>query len=236
VTLLELRNLDVHYGAVAAIRGLSLTLAAGTIGSIIGSNGAGKSTTLRAVSGLVRPSGGEVWFDGARIDRLDSKSIVARGIAHVPEGRRVFPELTVEENLRIGGYLRRDRVALNRDFEEICAEFPRLAERRKQLARTLSGGEQQMLAIGRAVMSNPRLILMDEPSMGLSPIMVAAVTQIIQRINKSGRTVLLVEQNANVALSICDQAVVLEQGQLVLAGTGAELKDNEHVRIAYIGI
>jgi branched-chain amino acid transport system ATP-binding protein len=236
VTLLELRNLDVHYGAVAAIRGLSLTLAAGTIGSIIGSNGAGKSTTLRAVSGLVRPSGGEVWFDGARIDRLDSKSIVARGIAHVPEGRRVFPELTVEENLRIGGYLRRDRVALNRDFEEICAEFPRLAERRKQLARTLSGGEQQMLAIGRAVMSNPRLILMDEPSMGLSPIMVAAMTQIIQRINKSGRTVLLVEQNANVALSICDQAVVLEQGQLVLAGTGAELKDNEHVRIAYIGI
>ena len=236
MTLLELRNLDVHYGAVAAIRGLSLTLAAGTIGSIIGSNGAGKSTTLRAVSGLVRPSGGEVWFDGARIDRLDSKSIVARGIAHVPEGRRVFPELTVEENLRIGGYLRRDRVALNRDFEEICAEFPRLAERRKQLARTLSGGEQQMLAIGRAVMSNPRLILMDEPSMGLSPIMVAAMTQIIQRINKSGRTVLLVEQNANVALSICDQAVVLEQGQLVLAGTGAELKDNEHVRIAYIGI
>ena len=234
--MLELRNLDVHYGAVAAIRGLSLTLAAGTIGSIIGSNGAGKSTTLRAVSGLVRPSGGEIWFDGARIDRLDSKSIVARGIAHVPEGRRVFPELTVEENLRIGGYLRRDRVALNRDFEEICAEFPRLAERRKQLARTLSGGEQQMLAIGRAVMSNPRLILMDEPSMGLSPIMVAAMTQIIQRINKSGRTVLLVEQNANVALSICDQAVVLEQGQLVLAGTGAELKDNEHVRIAYIGI
>ena len=234
--MLELRNLDVHYGAVAAIRGLSLTLAAGTIGSIIGSNGAGKSTTLRTISGLVRPSGGEIWFDGARIDRLDAKSIVVRGIAHVPEGRRVFPELTVEENLRIGGYLRGDRVALNRDFDEICSEFPRLAERRNQLARTLSGGEQQMLAIGRAVMSNPRLILMDEPSMGLSPIMVAAMTQIIQRINKSGRTVLLVEQNANVALSICDQAVVLEQGRLVLSGTGAELKDNEHVRIAYIGI
>jgi branched-chain amino acid transport system ATP-binding protein len=234
--VLELRNLDVHYGAVAAIRGLSLTLTAGTIGSIIGSNGAGKSTTLRTISGLVRPSGGEIWFDGARIDRLDTKSIVARGIAHVPEGRRVFPELTVEENLRIGGYLRGDRVALNRDFDEICSKFPRLAERRSQLARTLSGGEQQMLAIGRAVMSNPRLILMDEPSMGLSPIMVAAMTQIIQRINKSGRTVLLVEQNANVALSICDQAVVLEQGRLVLSGTGAELKDNEHVRIAYVGI
>jgi branched-chain amino acid transport system ATP-binding protein len=234
--VLELRNLDVHYGAVAAIRDLSLALVAGTIGSIIGSNGAGKSTTLRTISGLVRPSGGEIWFDGARIDRLDPKSIVARGIAHVPEGRRVFPELTVEENLRIGGYLRGDRVALNRDFDEICTEFPRLAERRKQLARTLSGGEQQMLAIGRAIMSNPRLILMDEPSMGLSPIMVAAMTQIIQRINKSGRTVLLVEQNANVALSICDQAVVLEQGRLVLGGTGTELKDNEHVRIAYIGL
>jgi branched-chain amino acid transport system ATP-binding protein len=234
--VLELRNLDVHYGPVAAIRGLSLALAAGSIGSIIGSNGAGKSTTLRTISGLVRPSGGEIWFDGARIDRLDAKSIVAHGIAHVPEGRRVFPELTVEENLRIGGYLRGDRVALNRDFDEICTEFPRLAERRKQLARTLSGGEQQMLAIGRAIMSNPRLILMDEPSMGLSPLMVAAMTQIIQRINKSGRTVLLVEQNANVALSICDQAVVLEQGRLVLSGTGAELKDNEHVRIAYIGI
>ena len=234
--MLELRNLDVTYGAVAAIRGLSLTLAAGTIGSIVGSNGAGKSTTLRTISGLVRPSGGEIWFDGARIDRLGAKSIVARGIAHVPEGRRVFPELTVEENLRIGGYLRKDRVAFNRDFDEICGEFPRLAERRKQSARTLSGGEQQMLAIGRAIMSNPRLLLLDEPSMGLSPIMVAAMTQIIQRINKSGRTVLLVEQNANVALSICDRAVVLEQGRLVLSGTGAELKDNEHVRIAYIGL
>ena len=234
--MLELRHLSVHYGPVAAIRGLSLALAAGSIGSIIGSNGAGKSTTLRTISGLVRPSGGEIWFDGARIDRLDAKSIVAHGIAHVPEGRRVFPELTVEENLRIGGYLRGDRIALNRDFDEICTEFPRLAERRKQLARTLSGGEQQMLAIGRAIMSNPRLILMDEPSMGLSPLLVVAMTQIIQRINTSGRTVLLVEQNANVALSICDQAVVLEQGRLVLSGTGAELKDNEHVRIAYIGI
>ena len=234
--MLELRNLGVHYGVVAAIRDLSLTVAAGSIGSIIGSNGAGKSTTLRTISGMVRPSCGEIWFDGARIDRLDAKSIVALGIAHVPEGRRVFPELTVEENLRIGGYLRGDRVALNRDFVEICTEFPRLSERRKQLARTLSGGEQQMLAIGRAIMSNPRLLLLDEPSMGLSPIMVAAMTQIIQRINKSGRTVLLVEQNANVALSICDRAAVLEQGRLVLSGTGVELKGNEHVRIAYIGL
>src|SRR5690349_22012852 len=171
--MLELRGLSVHYGAVAAIRDLSLSVDAGSIATIIGSNGAGKSTTLRAISALVRPSGGEIWFDGARIDQLDPKAIVARGIAHVPEGRRVFPDLTVEENLRIGGYLRRDRVALNRDFDEICSEFPRLAERRAQLGRTLSGGEQQMLAIGRAIMSAPRLILMDEPSMGLSPIMVS---------------------------------------------------------------
>jgi branched-chain amino acid transport system ATP-binding protein len=234
--MLELRGLNVHYGAVAAIRDLSISVELRSIESIIGSNGAGKSTTLRAISGLVRPSGGEIWFDGARIDQLDPKAIVARGIAHVPEGRRIFPELTVEENLRIGGYLRRDHVALNRDFDEICSEFPRLAERRGQLARTLSGGEQQMLAIGRAIMSAPRLILMDEPSMGLSPIMVSTMAQIIQRINKSGRTVLLVEQNANVALSICDRAVVLERGSLVLSGTGAELKDNEHVRTAYIGI
>jgi branched-chain amino acid transport system ATP-binding protein len=234
--MLELRSLSVHYGAVAAIRDLSLSVDAGSIESIIGSNGAGKSTTLRAISGLVRPTAGEIWFDGRRIDRLDPKAIVARGIAHVPEGRRVFPDLTVEENLLIGGYLRGDRVALRRDFDEICSEFPRLAERRRQLARTLSGGEQQMLAIGRAIMSAPRLILMDEPSMGLSPIMVSAMAQIIQRINKSGRTVLLVEQNANVALSICDRAAVLERGSLVLSGTGAELKDNEHVRIAYVGI
>lgn len=234
--MLELRSLRVHYGAVAALRDVSLSLEAGSIGSIIGSNGAGKSTILRTISGLVPPSAGEIWFDGARIDRLDPKAIVARGIAHVPEGRHVFPDLTVEENLRIGGYLRRDRVALNRDFDEICSEFPRLAERRGQLARTLSGGEQQMLAIGRAIMSAPRLILMDEPSMGLSPIMVSTMAQIICRINKSGRTVLLVEQNANVALSMCDRAAVLEQGRLVLSGTGDELKDNEHVRIAYIGL
>ncbi|QEX25228.1 ABC transporter ATP-binding protein [Hypericibacter adhaerens] len=234
--MLELRHVTVRYGAVRAVQDLSLTVPERSIVSIIGSNGAGKSTTLRAISGLVRPSGGEIWFDGQRIDRLDPKAIVARGIAHVPEGRRVFPDLTVEENLRIGAYLRQDKSAVNRDFEQICGEFPRLAERRRQLARTLSGGEQQMLAIGRAVMSSPRLILMDEPSMGLSPIMVSAMTQVIQRINETGRTVLLVEQNANVALSICDSAVVLERGSVVLTGSGAELRNNEHVRIAYIGV
>ena len=234
--MLELRDLTLRYGAVQAVQNLSLTVPGGGIVSIIGSNGAGKSTTLRAISGLVRPAGGEIWFDGRRIDGLDPKTIVARGIAHVPEGRRVFPELTVEENLKIGGYLRRDNAAVRRDFEQICAEFPRLAERRKQLARTLSGGEQQMLAIGRAVMSSPRLILMDEPSMGLSPIMVQTMSQIIRRINQTGRTVLLVEQNATVALSICDSAIVLERGKVALAGSGAELRDNEHVRVAYIGV
>jgi len=234
--MLELRDLTLRYGAVQAVQNLSLTVPGGGIVSIIGSNGAGKSTTLRAISGLVRPAGGEIWFDGRRIDGLDPKTIVARGIAHVPEGRRVFPELTVEENLKIGGYLRRDKAAVLSDFEQICAEFPRLAERRKQLARTLSGGEQQMLAIGRAVMSSPRLILMDEPSMGLSPIMVQTMSQIIRRINQTGRTVLLVEQNATVALSICDSAIVLERGKVALAGSGAELRDNEHVRVAYIGV
>ena len=173
--MLELRNLSVCYGAIQAVNDLTLTVPERSIVSIVGSNGAGKSTTLRAISGLVCPSGGEILFDGKRIDRLDAKSIVGLGIAHVPEGRRVFPDLSVEENLRIGGYLRRDRAAVERDFDQICAEFPRLAERRWQLARTLSGGEQQMLAIGRAVMAAPRLILMDEPSMGLSPIMVSAM-------------------------------------------------------------
>jgi branched-chain amino acid transport system ATP-binding protein len=234
--MLELRDLTIRYGAVPAVENLSLTVPEGGIVSIIGSNGAGKSTTLRTISGLVRPAGGEIWFDGRRIDGLDPKSIVACGIAHVPEGRRVFPELTVEENLKIGGYLRRDKTAVHRDFDQICAEFPRLAERRKQLARTLSGGEQQMLAIGRAIMSSPRLILMDEPSMGLSPIMVSTMSQVIRRINQTGRTVLLVEQNATVALSICDSAIVLERGKVVLTGSGAELRDNEHVRIAYIGV
>jgi branched-chain amino acid transport system ATP-binding protein len=234
--MLELRDLTIRYGAVQAVQKLSLTVPEGGIVSIIGSNGAGKSTTLRAISGLVRPAGGEIWFDGKRIDGLDPKTIVARGIAHVPEGRRVFPELTVEENLKIGGYLRPDKAAVQRDFEQICMEFPRLAERRRQLARTLSGGEQQMLAIGRAVMSSPRLILMDEPSMGLSPIMVSTMSQVIRRINQTGRTVLLVEQNATVALSICDSAIVLERGKVALTGSGAELRGNEHVRVAYIGV
>ena len=234
--LLRLEGVEAGYGDLVAVRDVSLEVHPGELVALIGSNGAGKTTTLRAICGLIQPRRGIVEFDGARVDGLSSATIVARGIAHVPEGRHVFPDLTVEENLRIGGYLRRDRVALRRDFDEICSEFPRLAERRNQMARTLSGGEQQMLAIGRAIMSAPRLILMDEPSMGLSHIMVAAMAHIIQRINQSGRTVLLVEQNANVALSICHRAVVLEQGRLALSGTGEELKDNEHVRIAYIGV
>lgn len=234
--MLELRNLSVHYGLVAAVNDFSIQFDSGQINGIIGSNGAGKTTTLRTISGLLRPSSGEIWFEGERIDHLDPRQIVLRGIAHVPEGRRVFPDLTVEENLRIGAFLRNDRAGINRDFDQICNEFPRLAERRTQWASTLSGGEQQMLSIGRAIMSAPKLILMDEPSMGLSPIMVSAMAQVIKRINLGGKSVLLVEQNASVALALCNRTAVLEHGQLVLTGTGPELQGNEHVQAAYIGI
>ena len=234
--MLELRHLSIHYGQVAAVRDISVAFEGGQVSSVIGSNGAGKTTTMRAISGLIRPSSGEIWFEGERIDRLNPRQIVGRGVAHVPEGRRVFPDLTVEENLRIGAFLRRDRIAINRDFDQICSEFPRLAERRTQWASTLSGGEQQMLAIGRAIMSAPRLVLMDEPSMGLSPTMVATMAQVIKRINQGGKSVLLVEQNANVALALCSRAAVLEHGELVLTGTGTELQGNEHVRAAYIGV
>ena len=234
--MLELRQVGVRYGEIAAVHDFSASFATGEISTIIGSNGAGKTTLLRAISGLVPVSRGEIHFDGARLDSLSPAEIVLRGIAHVPEGRRVFPDLTVEENMRIGAFRRRDRAGINRDFDMLCSEFPRLAERRKQWASTLSGGEQQMLAIARAVMAAPRLILLDEPSMGLSPIMVSTMAEVIVRLNRNGKTVLLVEQNANVALSIAHRALVLEQGRVVLAGTGAELKDNQAVREAYVGI
>lgn len=234
--MIELRSLTVHYGRVAALHGVSLAYHGANVNCIIGSNGAGKSTILRTISGLVRPSGGQILFEGEAIEALSPKEVVERGIAHVPEGRRVFPELTVEENLKIGAYLRKDTAAVRRDFERICESFPRLAERRGQYAYTLSGGEQQMLAIGRAVMAAPRLVLMDEPSMGLSPVMVQAMAAIIRSVNADGKSVLLVEQNANVALGLSDQAAVLEQGRLVLTGKASELKDNKHVRVAYIGV
>ncbi len=234
--LLEIRDASVNYAKVSAIRNISMAVPDGGIVTIIGGNGAGKTTTLRAISGLERLKSGEIHFDGERIDGLPADRIVARGIAHVPEGRRVFPDLTVEENLRTGAFLRRDQVAIEADLEQTYERFPRLRERRGQLARTMSGGEQQMLAIGRALMTRPRLLLMDEPSMGLAPIIVEEIASIIQQISAQGVPVVLVEQNAELALDLADYAYVLETGDLALEGPANELHDNEHVRAAYLGV
>jgi len=234
--MIELRNLSVHYGRSLAVSDVSLAFPSGSINCIIGSNGAGKSTILKAISGLVRPSTGQILFEGAPIHNLPPRSVVERGIAHVPEGRHVFPELTVAENLRIGAYLRSDAAAIRRDFDHVCNIFPRLAERRKQLAATLSGGEQQMLAIGRAIMAAPKLVLMDEPSMGLAPVMVARMAEVIRAVNAEGKSVLLVEQNANVALSLAESAAVLEQGRVTMVGEAARMRNDEQVRVAYIGV
>ena len=234
--LLELRDVSVNYGKVSAIRDISMGVPDGGIVTIIGGNGAGKTTTLRAISGLEPLKSGEIHFDGERIDGLPVHRIVARGIAHVPEGRRVFPDLTVEENLRTGAFLRRDQAAIEADLEQTFDRFPRLRERRVQLARTMSGGEQQMLAIGRALMTRPRLLLMDEPSMGLAPIVVEEIARIISEISAQGVPVVLVEQNAELALDLADYAYVLETGDLALEGPANELHDNEHVRAAYLGV
>ena len=234
--LLEIRDASVNYGKVSAIRNISMAVPDGGIVTIIGGNGAGKTTTLRAISGLERLKSGEIHFDGERIDGLPADRIVARGIAHVPEGRRVFPDLTAEENLRTGTFLRRDQAAIEADLEQTYERFPRLRERRGQLARTMSGGEQQMLAIGRALMTRPRLLLMDEPSMGLAPIVVEEIARIIEEISTQGVPVVLVEQNAELALDLADYAYVLETGDLALEGPANELHDNEHVRAAYLGV
>jgi branched-chain amino acid transport system ATP-binding protein len=233
--LLELRDIHVHYNKVAALKGVSMGVPAGGIVTIIGANGAGKSTTLRSISGLVRLSQGEIHFDGERIDRLSPDKIVVRGIAHVPEGRRIFPGLTVEENLRTGAYLRKDKAGIEADLEQVFRHFPRLKERRTQWARTLSGGEQQMVAIGRALMSNPRLLLLDEPSMGLSPVMVQEIAGIIVEIAERGVPVVLVEQNAELALRLAKFAYVLETGNVALEGPARELHESDHVRRAYLG-
>ena len=232
--LLELRGVTVHYRKVAALKGVTVEVPATGLVSIIGSNGAGKSTALRTVSGLVRPSAGELYFAGERIDTLPPEKVVARGIAHVPEGRRVFPGLTVEENLRTGAFLRRDK-GVAHDLEEVYASFPRLKERRQQWARTLSGGEQQMLAIGRALMARPKLLLLDEPSMGLAPLMVREIGRIVGEIVARGVPVVLVEQNAELALRLARYAYVFETGSVVLHGPAATLHDNAHVRRAYLG-
>ncbi len=233
--LLEIRDIHVHYNKVAALKGVSIEVPAGGIVTIIGANGAGKSTTLRALSGLTRISAGEIWFDSERIDNLPPEKIVARGIAQVPEGRRVFPDLTVEENLRTGAFLRNDKPDIERDLENVFEHFPRLKERRTQWAKTLSGGEQQMVAIVRALMSKPRLLLLDEPSMGLAPVLFQEIAAIVMEIVKGGVPVILVEQNAELALGLAKYAYVLETGRVSLEGAAKELHENEHVKKAYLG-
>ena len=233
--LLELEAVQVHYKKVAAVKGISMAVPEGGIVTIIGANGAGKSTTLRAVSGLAPLSDGAIRFSGERIDGLPAEKIVGRGIAQVPEGRRIFPDLSVEENLFTGAFLRRDKDAVAADLERVFQHFPRLKERRGQWGKTLSGGEQQMLAIGRAMMSSPKLLLLDEPSMGLSPVMVQEIAKIILQIRDRGVPVVLVEQNAGLALSLADYAYVLETGSIALEGPAAELRENDHVRRAYLG-
>lgn len=233
--LLEIENVHVHYHKVAALKGIDMVVPDDGIVTIIGANGAGKSTTLRSISGLARISKGEIRFAGKRIDKLPPEQIVALGIAHVPEGRRVFPGLTVEENLRTGAFLRSDKAEIAKDLEEVYLHFPRLKERRKVWARTLSGGEQQMLAIGRALMSRPKLLVLDEPSMGLSPVMVQEIARIIREIVARGVAVVLVEQNAELALRLAQFAYVLETGTVALEGPAHELHDNDHVKRAYLG-
>ena len=233
--MLEIRNMVCAYGQITALKGISLSVKAGQLVALIGANGAGKSTTLRAISGLVPFRSGQMLFEGEDITGVGAQRVLIKGIAHCPEGRRVFPHMTVAENLDMGAYLRNDATEVAADRERIYTEFPRLAERRKQAAGTLSGGEQQMLAIGRALMSRPRLIMFDEPSLGLAPNIVERTFAIIKAIRDSGTTVLLVEQNAFAALEMCDYAYLLESGRVVLAGSGTELIANEHVRRAYLG-
>ena len=233
--LLDVKNLKVNYGKVEAVKGVSFQVEEGTLVSIIGANGAGKSTILRTLSGLLRPSAGEIWFGGKRIDKTPVHQIVKLGIAQVPEGRRLFPQLTVFENLRAGAYLINNRTDVNPLLEDVYHHFPRMKERLTQQAGSLSGGEQQMLAIGRALMSKPKLLVMDEPSLGLSPIMVQEIGNIIKAMKEQGRTILLVEQNANLALKLADRTYLLELGKVVLEGKSVDLLNNPIVKKAYLG-
>ncbi len=234
--LLEVKDITVHYYKVAAVRNISITVSDGEITTLIGSNGAGKTTTLRAISGLKHPTRGEIHFNGQRIEKFPSYKINALGVAMVPEGRRVFPQMTVLENLLLGAYLRKDKDDIQNDLEEVVfRHFPRLKERTKQSAGTLSGGEQQMLAMGRALMSAPKLLLLDEPSLGLSPIMCGEIAAIIRDIHAEGRTVILVEQNARLALALAQHAYVIETGDIVLSGPAEELRENDSVKKAYLG-
>ena len=232
--MLDLRDVVCCYGQVTALKGVSLTVGKGELVALIGANGAGKSTTLKAISGLLHPIAGTIVFDGHNITNASARAILSLGIAHCPEGRRVFPQMSVLENLEMGAYLRSDRREIAADMARVFDQFPRLAERRQQPAGTLSGGEQQMLAIGRALMSRPKLVLFDEPWLGLAPTMVERTFDIVSSIRAAGTTVLMVEQNASAALNMCDRAYLLESGSLALEGSGRELIDNPHVRAAYL--
>ena len=234
--LLDVRDLNVYYGAIHALQGISFTLNEGEIVTLIGANGAGKSTTLCTISGLLRPRRGRIQFQGRDITMLPAEQIVRLGIIQVPEGRKIFAPLTVQENLEMGAYTRENKAEIQQSLERVFASFPRLKERIYQLGGTLSGGEQQMLATGRGLMSRPTLLLLDEPSMGLSPIMVEEIFRIVQEINAKGTSILLVEQNAHMALSIAHRAYVLETGRVVLEGTAKEVRDNPQVRAAYLGV
>jgi branched-chain amino acid transport system ATP-binding protein len=234
--LLEIKNATVHYGGAEALKNVSIEIDKGEIVVIIGSNGAGKTTTLKMIAGLVHPTSGEVWFEGSRIDGLPPEKIVTQGASIAMEGRRLFPAMTVLENLQMGSFCRRDKDGINHDLESIFSRFPVLWERRTQKAGTLSGGEQQMLAIACALMSKPKLLLLDEPSLGLAPMIVAEVAKTVKQLNEAGFTILLVEQNAEMALKLADRGYVLEVGTIIAEGDTASLRESEHVKKAYLGV
>ncbi|MGP3921728.1 ABC transporter ATP-binding protein [Streptomyces sp. 8N616] len=233
--LLEVEDLRVAYGKIEAVKGISFSVEAGQVVTLIGTNGAGKTTTLRTLSGLLKPLAGKIFFDGQPLNGVPAHKIVAMGLAHSPEGRRIFPRLTIAENLQLGAFLRKDSAGISEDVQRAYDLFPILGERRNQAAGTLSGGEQQMLAMGRALMSRPKLLMLDEPSMGLSPIMMQKIMATISELKSQGTTILLVEQNAQAALSLADQGHVMEIGKIVLSGTGEDLLHDESVRKAYLG-
>lgn len=233
--MLKVENLNVHYGAIHALKGISFEVKKGEIVTLIGSNGAGKTTTLHTIAGLLKPTSGNITLNGQDLTKIDAHKLVSLGMAQVPEGRRIFSRMTVYENLEIGAFHRNDKETIKKELSEVLDRFPRLNERKKQLAGTMSGGEQQMLAIARALMAKPDILLMDEPSMGLAPILVKEIFNIIQEINHNGTTILLVEQNATAALAIADRAYVLETGKVILEGNAKELLGNDDVRKAYLG-
>lgn len=235
MSMLKVDNLNVYYGSIHALKGVSLHVDQGEIVTLIGANGAGKSTLLKTLSGLLKPKEGTIKYLNDSIAGKQAQAIVKAGISHVPEGRRVFAEMSVEENIELGAFLRKDKAGIQQDFQKVYEIFPRLHERRKQSAGTLSGGEQQMLAMGRAILARPKLLLLDEPSMGLAPLMVKTIFQVVKDINQEGTTILLVEQNANMALSIADRAYVIETGRVILTGTAKELQASEEIKNAYLG-